>query len=344
MPCRTLPLLGTEIPHACRSGCCTVAPLPGQATSARSLPAPHASCRLPSPRPCCLQRRCYWQLDPEREHIVLVHYLCCASSRAGGGSGGRTGSTELAEPRERPRRGNAGRRAYSPPASAASARGGGRSRVGSNTKLSPLTQSCSSLESSLPSQGLPDVAELTELSTLALPMVQGMSLEQAASLPSLAQQHAMQQQQQALQQQQAQARLLHAAAMLPPMPLPAVDLDPFDLPADSLSRPHPGVLYTGQRMASQLAAGQHAGVVSPAAPALAPAASLGSGAPTVTVQQVASAAPSNPGEAAAASVQTLPPVAGLRALFPQESFAAEQHRNLFRQMSLGIQVGIHPRR
>ncbi|KAL4447236.1 hypothetical protein ABPG77_007269 [Micractinium sp. CCAP 211/92] len=284
-----------------------------------------------------LQRRCYWQLDPEREHIVLVHYLCCASSRAGGGSGGRTGSTELAEPRERPRRGNAGRRAYSPPASAASARGGGRSRVGSNTKLSPLTQSCSSLESSLPSQGLPDVAELTELSTLALPMVQGMSLEQAASLPSLAQQHAMQQQQQALQQQQAQARLLHAAAMLPPMPLPAVDLDPFDLPADSLSRPHPGVLYTGQRMASQLAAGQHAGVVSPAAPALAPAASLGSGAPTVTVQQVASAAPSNPGEAAAASVQTLPPVAGLRALFPQESFAAEQHRNLFRQMSLGIQ-------
>jgi hypothetical protein len=29
-----------------------------------------------------LQRRCYWQLDPELEHTVLVHYLCCASSRA----------------------------------------------------------------------------------------------------------------------------------------------------------------------------------------------------------------------------------------------------------------------
>lgn len=288
------------------------------------------ACCLPSPRLCCLQRRCYWQLDPEREHIVLVHYLCCASSRAGGGSGARAGSTELAEPRERPRRGNAGRRAYSPPASAAGARGG-RGRVSSQSKLSPLAQSSGSLESSLPSQGLPEVAELADVSPLALPLMQGMSLEQAAALPSLAQQYA-------LQQQQAQARLLQAAAMLPPLPLPTVDVGPFDVAGDGLSRPHPGVLYTGQRMASQLAAAQQAALVPPAPPTLAHAASLGSVAPAPALQ-VAGAAGPNPGEAAAASAQPLPPVAGLRALFPQESFAAEQHRNLFRQMSLGIQVG-----
>ncbi|KAL4443670.1 hypothetical protein ABPG75_011407 [Micractinium tetrahymenae] len=283
-----------------------------------------------------LQRRCYWQLDPEREHIVLVHYLCCASSRAGGGSTARAGSAELAEPRERPRRGNDGRRAYSPPAPPAGARGGSRGRLGSGSqsKLSPLAQSSGSLESSLPSQGLPEVAELADVSPLALPLVQGMSLEQAAALPSLAQQYA-------LQQLQAQARLLNAAAVLPPpLPLP-VDLDPFDLPADDLSRPHPGVLYTGQRMASQLAAAQQAAMASPAPPppTLTPVAQLGGVAPAPALQPAAMpAAPATHlGAGAAASAQPLPPVAGLRALFPQESFTAEQHRNLFRQMSLGIQ-------
>lgn len=275
-----------------------------------------------------LQRRCYWQLDPERENIVLVHYLCCASSRAGGGAGARAGSTELAEPRERPRRGNAGRRAYSPPPAAGGARGGGRGRLGSQSKLSPLAQSSGSLESSLPSQGLPEVAELADVSPLALPLMQGMSLEQAAALPSLAQQYAQ-------QQQHAQGRL--AAALLPLPPLPAVELLPFDLPADDLSRPHPGVLYTGQRMASQLASAQQAAMAPPALPVLAPVASVGSVAPAAAAHPAASAAAST-GEVAASSPQVLPPVAGLRALFPQESFAAEQHRNLFRQMSLGIQV------
>jgi hypothetical protein len=60
----------------------------------------------PSPHPSCLQRRCYWQLDDE--NLVLVHYLCAASSRAGVTLGSRSADAAAAP---RPRRASRARHA-----------------------------------------------------------------------------------------------------------------------------------------------------------------------------------------------------------------------------------------
>lgn len=219
-----------------------------------------------------LQRRCYWQLDPDREHTVLVHYLCSTSSRAGGRSGAAAAS-EAAE--ARPRRESArARRAYSPAATTG--------RRGSQTKLSPLATQGSMGSGSLVSQSSDAVSDaaLAGGDFAVLPLVEGMTLQSAAQLPSLSQQYAMQQQMlvgQLVSSGSAQQRAAAAAAgaasaaadalaavsCLPRTGsgnLAGVDvLDPFDLFAAAeaeLQRPHPGVLYTGQRMATQMATQQ----------------------------------------------------------------------------------------
>ena len=220
-----------------------------------------------------LQRRCYWQLDPDKEHTVLVHYLCSSSSRAGGRGGGAA-AAEAAECR--PRRESArNRRAYSPAAT---------TRRGSQSKLSPLATQGSMGSASLVSQSSDGVSDAALAESLGvLPLVEGMTLQTAAQLPSLSQQYALQQQMLAdhlvasgSAQQRAAAAAAGAAcaaadalAAVSSLPrtgsgtLAPVDvLDPFDLFAAAeaeLQRPHPGVLYTGQRMATQMATQQVCG-------------------------------------------------------------------------------------
>lgn len=250
---------------------------------------------------------------------MLVHYLCSTSSRAQPNPA-RAGSQNLDD-------GGAGRPRRESARQAAQ-RGGRRGL--SQARLSPLATQ-SSLEGSLVSQSSGDASAQGLDPLAALPLVQGISLEQAAALPSLAQQYAMQQQMLAAVQVAAVA-----PAVAPPAPgvahtggpaltpLPplapgllgpsggsgnlaalAADIDPFGFPVAELQRPHAGVLYTGQRMASQLAAQQQPGLV-------AAGAAGGGGIPVSPLG---------------------------RPLFKQESFSSEQHRALFREMSLGIQVG-----
>ncbi|KAI3428162.1 hypothetical protein D9Q98_006544 [Chlorella vulgaris] len=241
-----------------------------------------------------LQRRCYWQLDPEKEHIVLVHYLCSSSSRAVPAGRGASGEV-AADAATRPQRASRAqqRRAYSPSGECG---GAPRRRGASQQRLSHHLASASSLETELMSGG-------DEHSELHLPLVPGISLEDAAALPPL---FAMQQAAEAAAAAaavQRQQHLLQFEGMLQSRgsngsgsgsASASVGGDPFGLPPAGahMHRSHPGVLYTDQRVATQLA----------------------------QQSQLSAAAPLMPP----------PPI-------KQESFNTEQHKALFREMSLGIQ-------
>lgn len=313
-----------------------------------------------------LQRRCYWQLDPDKEHTVLVHYLCCASSRAGGATAApRTNSSDLSDlagsaVATRPRRESlrSQRRAYSPPPASGRAR-----RCASQSKLSPLA-TASSLESSLVSQGSGASADVASLgadladSLAVLPLVQGMgmSMEQAQALPSLAQQYAMEQavqQQQAVQQAVQQAQLLaaqqqqmltaqHVAQQQQQLRQPQVQLQPAAAPVGKpqLGKPHLGKPHLGLHSAAGIL-DMPSGGLSGAALELDDCFSflddkkVSHAGVLYCDQRMAGQLAA--AQAAGAAPQA-PVLAPARTLYQQESFASEQHRALFREMSLGIQV------
>jgi hypothetical protein len=186
---------------------------------------------------------------------VLVHYLCSSSSRAVPAGRGASGEV-AADAATRPQRASRAqqRRAYSPSGECG---GAPRRRGASQQRLSHHLASASSLETELMSGG-------DEHSELHLPLVPGISLEDAAALPPL---FAMQQAAEAAAAAaavQRQQHLLQFEGMLQSRgsngsgsgsASASVGGDPFGLPPAGahMHRSHPGVLYTDQRVATQLA-------------------------------------------------------------------------------------------